>query len=78
MARESKAALAQRIERDNRQAKVLRTGNVAQDEYFGKMVLGRRTGDQAEGWDIYEVKHSGFTHHWSSASVNAAFGKRGK
>lgn len=78
MARESKAQFAARIAQDNERAAVIPEGSVVEDELFGKMVLGKNLGpnENSQGWDLYEVKHSGFVHNWSSALVAVSFGKQ--
>lgn len=72
--RESKADFARRVQRDNDGAASIETGATA-DTVFGKAVLGGNAGPGDDGWDLYEVNHSGYTHCWSSASVLATFGR---
>ncbi len=75
MARETAEQFAARIAEDNRLAALVAPGTTIVD--IGRtMVLGPKVeGEQIDGWDIYEVKHSGFNFKFSSASVAATFGK---
>lgn len=70
--RESKADFARRVQRDNDAASKIKTGAVT-STIFGETVLGKNLGPGDGGWDVYEVRHTGFIHNWSSASVVGTF-----
>lgn len=83
MARETKAAKAQRTAADNAAAALLPLGTTIESWLFGTITLGENLGpyvdptdpsNSSQGWDIYDVEHSGVHHRWSSASVLTAFG----
>lgn len=75
MARETKQQKAARTADDNKVAAQIPVGTTYESDLFGTVELGENLGptETSEGWDIYDVKHSGFSHRWSSALVRAAF-----
>lgn len=75
MARETKAEKAARVAADNAAAARVPAGSTYDDSIFGLTALGANLGpsETSEGWEEYEVQHSGFTHRWSSAVVARAF-----
>lgn len=73
MARETKEQLAARVRADNAAAAALPTGAVVAG-FFGETRLGVNQGPGKDGWDNYEVQHSGAIHVWSSATVTRTFG----
>jgi hypothetical protein len=77
VARESRAAFAARVASDNEKASKVPVGAQVEDWLFGTLTLGVNLGPQedTQGWDLYEVRHSGLTHCWSSGSVVASFAK---
>ena len=72
------AKLAARIADDNKAAAALPTGTTYKDGLFGTVVLGEKSFTGEEGWDIYEVLHSGFNHMWASGLVWRAFATEAK
>ena len=72
MKRETKEQLAARIAEDNRLAALIPVGTKTVDIAHGEVVLGAKVG-VLDGWDLYEIKHSGFTHKSSSAVIRRAF-----
>lgn len=70
--RETKADFVRRVQADNDKASNIPLGT-ATATIFGVTTLGKNLGPGEGGWDVYEVRHSGHVHQWSSASVVATF-----
>lgn len=72
MARETKEQLAARIVADNDAASRVPTATSV-ETLFGTTILGPKIGTGDDGWDLYEVTHSGYTYQWASGIVWRTF-----
>lgn len=83
MARESKAEKAKRVANDNFLANEV-TPFEYESDLFGLVKIGENLGpveadpndpgNSSQGWDIYDVEHSGVHHRWASGVIVAVFG----